>query len=47
MLTNETTSKLYEMRLSAMAEAFTAQMNDAKYAGLSFEDRFSMLVDER
>ena len=45
MLTNETTSKLYEMRLSAMAEAFTAQMNDAQYAGLSFEDRFSMLVD--
>lgn len=45
MLTNETSSKLYEMRLSTMAEAFTAQLNDAQYNSLSFEDRFSLLVD--
>ena len=45
MLTNETTSKLHEMHLGAMAEAFTVQMNDSQYNGLSFEDRFSMLVD--
>ncbi len=45
MLTNETTSKLHEMHLGAMAEAFTAQINDSQYNGLSFEERFSMLVD--
>ena len=45
MLTNETTSKLHEMHLGAMAEAFAAQMNDSQSTGLSFEDRFSMLVD--
>lgn len=45
MLTNETTSKLHEMHLGAMAETFAAQMNDSQYSGLSFEDRFSMLVD--
>ena len=35
MLTNETTSKLHEMHLGAMAEAFTVQMNDSQYNGLS------------
>ena len=30
MLTNETTSKLHEMHLGAMAEAFTVQMNDSQ-----------------
>ena len=32
MLTNETTSKLHEMHLGAMAEAFTVQMNDTQDA---------------
>lgn len=45
MLTNETVSKLHEMHLGAMAEAFITQQNDAQYNSLSFEDRFSMLVD--
>lgn len=45
MLTNETISKLHEMRLSAMAEAFSAQLKDAHYNDINFDDRFSMLVD--
>lgn len=45
MLTNETTSKLHEMHLGTMADAFSAQLNDSQYNGLSFEERFSMLVD--
>lgn len=40
MLTNETTSKLHEMHLGAMAEAFTAQMNDSQYNGLSLKTAF-------
>lgn len=45
MIMNETLSKLHEMRMSAMAAAFSAQQQDAHYQSLSFEDRFSMLVD--
>lgn len=45
MLTNITKTKLHEMHLGAMAEAFAVQINDPQYSSLSFEDRFSMLVD--
>ena len=45
MLTNETTRKLQEMHLGVMARAFTAQLSDAQASTLSFEDRFSLLVD--
>lgn len=45
MLTDETASKLHEMHLGAMTEAFAVQINDPQYNGLSFEDRFSMPVD--
>lgn len=45
MLTNETASKLHEMHMSAMAAAFSAQLNDPQFRDLSFEDRFSLLVD--
>lgn len=45
MLTNETVSKLNEMRLGIMADKFKEQMNDVKYNDLSFEDRFAFLVD--
>ena len=45
MLSNETVRKLHEMRLSVMAEAFSAQLEDAQFQAVSFEDRFAMLVD--
>jgi len=45
MLTNPTITKLHEMRLSAMAAAFRAQMEDSQFNELNFEDRFSLLVD--
>ena len=45
MLTNPTVTKLHEMRLSAMAAAFKKQLEDAAMNELSFEDRFSLLVD--
>jgi DNA replication protein DnaC len=45
-MTNESTlTKLHEMRLSSMAEQYNAQLLDQKYNELSFEDRFSLLVD--
>ena len=47
MTTQSTVDKLREMRLSAMASAFEGQCGtDADtWNGLSFEDRFGMLVD--
>ena len=47
MLTNETVSKLHELRLNTMAQLFKEQMDDPRYSGrdLSFEDRFGILVD--
>lgn len=45
MLTNETVSKLHEMHMSAMAAAFSSQIEDPQFKDLSFEDRFSLLVD--
>jgi site-specific DNA-adenine methylase len=40
-----TQRKLYEMRLSAMADAFENQLLDPNYQALSFEERFGLLVD--
>ena len=45
MLTNETISKLNEMHLGTMAAGFTAQLTDPQFQSLSFEERFSILVD--
>lgn len=45
MLNENTVTKLQEMRLGAMAQAFKAQMSDPNMAALSFEDRFGLLVD--
>lgn len=45
-MTNESTlSKLNDMRLTAMAETYRKQLHDTDYQELSFEDRFSLLVD--
>ena len=45
MLTENTVTKLQEMRLSAMASPFKEQMTDPNMAGVPFEDRFSLIVD--
>ena len=45
MLTENTITKLREMRLGTMADAFKEQLTDPNIAELSFEDRFGLLVD--
>ena len=45
MLTNETISKLNEMHLGTMAAGFAAQLTDPQFHSLSFEERFSIIVD--
>ena len=47
MLTQQTLDKLYDMKLHAMAEAFSQQLGQPDLAELSFEDRFAMLVDRQ
>lgn len=46
MLTENTITKLQEMRLSTMANAFKEQLSDPNISELSFEDRFGLLVDK-
>jgi len=45
MLDQMTLNKLHEMRLSAMAAAFQDQIRDQALSGLSFEERFGLIVD--
>jgi hypothetical protein len=45
MIHEQTMQKLYELRLSAMAEAFRAQLQDFNIQELSFEERFGLLVE--
>lgn len=47
MLTQQTLDKLYDMNLTAMAEAFNQQLEQPDLSALSFEDRFAMLVDRQ
>ena len=47
MIRQSTIDKLHDLRLSAMSDAFECQCRDPEtYQGLSFEDRFGMLVDK-
>lgn len=46
MLTENTITKLREMRLGTMADAFKEQLTVPNIAELSFEDRFGLLVDK-
>ena len=47
MICQSTIDKLHDLRLSAMSDAFECQCRDPEtYQGLSFEDRFGMLVDK-
>ena len=45
MLNETTVSKLNEMRLTSMAESFRNQLQDSSFNALSFEERFSLMVD--
>lgn len=45
MIHASTVNKLNEMRLTAMADAFRQQLQDSTFEPLSFEERFSLIVD--
>jgi DNA replication protein DnaC len=45
MLNDQMLSKLQEMKLSGMAEAYKEQSLNKEYKSMNFEDRFSLLVD--
>lgn len=45
MLNDNTASKLHEMKLSTMAQAFREQSMDNNFSSISFEERFGLLVD--
>lgn len=47
MLQQQTLNKLYVMRLNGMADAFRQQMEQTDLNGLSFEERFGLLVDHQ
>jgi DNA replication protein DnaC len=47
MLIKATIEKLRAMRLNGMAEGFSRQMEDVQMQSLSFEERFSMMVDHQ
>jgi DNA replication protein DnaC len=47
MLNEQTIEKLMEMRLRSMAWSYREQLGDPSYSGLSFEDRFGMIVDRQ
>ncbi len=47
MLMEPTLEKLYDMRLNAMAQAFKDQINHPSIHELSFDERFSLLVDQQ
>lgn len=46
MLTENTVTKLQEMKLTAMARTFKEQLTEPNINGLAFEDRFGILVDQ-
>lgn len=47
MLNEPTMTKLYEMKLNGMAEAYEEQRASSTIAELCFEERFSMLVERQ
>jgi DNA replication protein DnaC len=46
-MSQQTIDKLHDMKLTAMADAFTEQMGKPDLGEMSFEDRFAMLVDRQ
>lgn len=47
MLNEQTIDKLIDLRLRSMAKAFREQLDDPAINGLSFEDRFGLIVDRQ
>jgi hypothetical protein len=47
MLNEQTPKKLHSLKLFGMAEGFRTQLESAACSGLSFEERFALLVDEQ
>jgi DNA replication protein DnaC len=47
MLMEPTLEKLYDMRLNGMAQAFKEQLYHPSVNNLSFDERFSLLVDQQ
>ena len=47
MLNEQTIEKLYNMKLNGMAEAFKEQLLQPDLSELSFEERFTLLVDRQ
>jgi DNA replication protein DnaC len=45
MMNEHTLTKLHEMKLSGMAEAYKEQASNKEFQKMSFEDRLSLLVD--
>lgn len=45
MMNEQTLTKLIEMKLSGMAEAYKEQAANKEFQKMTFEDRFSLLVD--
>ncbi len=45
MLNENTVTKLHEMKLSTMAQAFREQTKDNNFNSMTFEERFGILVD--
>jgi len=45
MINATTINKLNEMRLTAMAESYRYQLQESSFEALSFEERFSLMVD--
>jgi hypothetical protein len=47
MLREPTLEKLYDMKLNGMAQAFKEQIHHPAVNELSFDERFSLLVDQQ
>lgn len=45
-MNSQTTEKLYQMKMGAMAEAFCKQIADPSSLSLSFEERFALCVEK-
>jgi DNA replication protein DnaC len=45
MIDHTTVNKLHEMHLHSMAESYSVHLQDQSLAGLTFEERFGLLVD--
>jgi hypothetical protein len=46
MLTHQTLQTLRELHLTGMADAYHAHLQNPELQGLSFDERFGMLVDQ-